>query len=268
MKKIFILAILTLLISPIMTLADLGPKPSISLKFSGPNSSVSDIKFIECDNQDCTIKRAPNAANKQNLSCTYGRNLSCYSISVFGQAKYLQLEATVSNKKVYSNIFSAGGSMDSYFNVIINKDNLAVEKITEVQYEMTKNLNNGQYANFISSFIITIIIELLIGLIYLLIKKTISDNNNLNNNTPKIVLFWILLINLITLPLLWVTSNYININYYIFTLIAELVVIMLESIFIFIVMKKTIPHKELLLLSLVMNAASFFLGNYILKIIG
>ncbi len=279
MKKIFIISALILLTLPMITLADLGPKPSISLKFLGKTSNISAVKLFECTDQACTNKKEMESFGPQTISCQYGSKLSCYSMS-YGYTNYLQVGAMVSKKMLYSNTFSTGRTMDSYFNVTVSKNSLLIEKTANFHYD-EESLDNGEQQGvtvgsifdsklsiFALSLIITIIIELLIVIIYLLIKKTKSYSDSTSNNSLNIIILWIFLINLITIPLLWLTSSYINVNYYIFTTIAEITIVIVESIFIFITMKKTIAYKELLLLSIVMNIASFLLGNYILKIIG
>jgi hypothetical protein len=97
----------------------------------------------------------------------------------------------------------------------------------------------------------TLISELVLGAIYALWRKH-----------PKVLfLTVVLLLNLITQPALWLTVSGFSGQYpLIVVLIAELVVWVVEAGGIYLALRKRIGFGEALLVSLVLNAASFGIG--------
>jgi len=100
--------------------------------------------------------------------------------------------------------------------------------------------------------IITLVVELLLGAGYALWKK----------RPGSIVLTVILLLNLITQPALWITiSGFSGMNPILLTLLAEVVVWLVEAGGLYLSQRATIRFREALLVSLALNAASFAIGS-------
>jgi hypothetical protein len=97
----------------------------------------------------------------------------------------------------------------------------------------------------------TLITELLLGVIYTFWRIL-----------PKMqTLTVILLLNLITQPALWLSVSGFSVHYPILiVLFAETVVWLMEGVGIFLALRKRIGIGEALLVSLVLNAASFGIG--------
>jgi hypothetical protein len=100
----------------------------------------------------------------------------------------------------------------------------------------------------------TLAVELTLGLIYALWRK----------HPAFYVLTVILLMNMITQPILWLTlsGTFVGLSI-VRTLIAEIIVCLVEGWILFKALPGKITSKEAFLLSLVLNAASFGIG-YIL----
>ncbi len=102
-----------------------------------------------------------------------------------------------------------------------------------------------------SGLIPTLLVELILGVVYAIWRKL-----------PKaLFLTVLLLLNLITQPALWLTVSGFSGRYPIFAvLIAEMVVWLAEAAGISLALRKRIGFGEALLVSLVLNAASFGIG--------
>ncbi len=100
----------------------------------------------------------------------------------------------------------------------------------------------------------TLISELALGMIYAVWRKH-----------PKLLFLTILLLmNLVTQPALWLTVSGLSGRYPILLVIfAELVVWLLEAAGIYLALRKRIGFGEALLVSLVLNAASFGIGLFL-----
>ena len=100
----------------------------------------------------------------------------------------------------------------------------------------------------------TVIVELLLGLGYALWRK----------RPLVVILTTILMLNLATQPALWVTVSALNSRYsWIAILLAELIVWLFEAVGLFLVQRKSVKFTEMLLLSLVLNLASFVVGLFL-----
>jgi hypothetical protein len=100
--------------------------------------------------------------------------------------------------------------------------------------------------------ITTLVVELLLGTGYILWKKRPAD----------VILTVILLLNLITQPVLWVTiSGFSGLNPAFLVIFAELVVWLVEAGGLYLSQRTSMKFQEALLISLVLNAASFILGS-------
>ncbi len=97
----------------------------------------------------------------------------------------------------------------------------------------------------------TLVVELLLGALYVVWRK----------RPIVVVLTVILLLNLVTQPALWLTVSGFSGKYPVLLVpFAELVVWLVEAGGLFLAQRKTIKVGEALLVSLVLNAASFGIG--------
>ncbi len=100
--------------------------------------------------------------------------------------------------------------------------------------------------------IITLVVELLLGTGYVLWKK----------RSASIILTVILLLNLITQPVLWISlSGFSGLNPVFLTLFAEGVVWLVEAGGLYLSQRTTMKFQEALWVSFALNAASFVVGS-------
>jgi len=100
--------------------------------------------------------------------------------------------------------------------------------------------------------LVTLIVELLLGAAYVIWKK----------RSAKVVLTVILLLNLITQPLLWVTmSGFSGLHPAFVILLLEMVVWLLEAGGLYLSQRSSMQFQEAVRVSFALNAASFVIGS-------
>jgi hypothetical protein len=133
----------------------------------------------------------------------------------------------------------AGATLDTYYNWLEAAWLLAIPAIL-VGIKWTQGL------------IITLVVELLLGTGYVLWKK----------RSASIILTVILLLNLITQPVLWITiSGFSGMNPIILTLFAEMVVWLVEAGGLYLSQRTSMRFREALWVSFALNTASFVVGS-------
>lgn len=100
--------------------------------------------------------------------------------------------------------------------------------------------------NFLIALIITLGLELLTAFIFLIVKKI-----------SKKVLISVLLVNMISLPILWSSLNLFHISNLVPLIIGEILVVLFEAFLIQRLNKKVISFYQTTILSLTMNILSF-----------
>ena len=239
--------------------ADMGPKPTMGFDLIYENSTPISLvggAQIECMDETCTDGGAVLQRNgPQVFGCdSWWSDLevdyqpfvpaNCYSLA-YGYAPYHKLILNFSdNKTRESNIFSTN-AFNSKFEVTITDDSLIVKEVTPFF-----SRRNTFY--FVEPLIITLILELLTALIYFTIKKL-----------PKKLLIYVAIANLISLPIVWFVFSLLQMSMLLMLLVSETFAVLFEGGFIYFFNKSRITLRQALLLSLVMNAISLFLGNYI-----
>jgi hypothetical protein len=234
--------------------ADFGPKPSMDFYFQYQEDTIVAIegKLLVCTDKNCAI----NEEFEGNFNCTPN---SCAARTYrpwheFGE--YHKIIITFNDGIRESNVFTKEG-LDAQYEVKVEKDHLLVkEKINLGTFS-----NSGFLVIFLASACLTIPVEIIVALIYLWIIKG-----------KKSFLVWVILVNIFSLPivwfvlpLIWVTLANIfslpliqTISFYI---IAETFAIVFEAILLALAgYRLKIPMKHVILLSLVMNLASFTIG--------
>lgn len=275
MKKYSIAILLSLLLIPALSKADLGPKPTMEFYFENVPKGVSIItgKMFECTDSECKNKTPFREMGPQRFNCnTPEAGSGCFSMS-YGYEPYHQIVITFSDKVRESNVFNSEG-MESYYSVDVRKNDLVVKEsgleIAGKKIDATQNkfieiftkrdIDINYQLILIFSLVLTIILEVIIVIVYGLIKKILPNHRY---GYPKKLIIWVSLINLISLPLFWLLARFITFDFRLFTIIAEIIIILFEAWFIIKVTHQESMWKEILLLSLVMNIVSFSVGNII-----
>lgn len=127
--------------------------------------------------------------------------------------------------------------------------------ISENEIEDITPIFGTSYKNYFTALIITLILELFIALIFFKLN-TISYNN----------LIFIVVINLLTHPILWLISANIF-GFYFGNTFGELFVFLAEAVLLYYFIKPIISKKNALKLSFQMNILSYIIGGLIYLIL-
>ena len=110
--------------------------------------------------------------------------------------------------------------------------------------------------NLIFALVLTQIIELLVALIYLS-----------SNKLSKKILFSVFILNLISLPIVWFIASLFKTDLlFLAIVVGEVFAFTFEAYLIHFLNKKVLSLGQSFILSLIMNAASFVIGGFILGI--
>jgi hypothetical protein len=236
--------------------ADTGPKPSMKFKFVyevSPAPAIVSATLLECSDPNCAIAAPLREMGPQGFSCQEG---GCSSLAyVYSEYHRLSIEFSDGRQRE-SNSFTKN-HFEAYYTVHVRESSLLVEEMG----------GRAKLTNMVGSFIgyffsalmqeyfnrglpVTLIVELFVGLIYVILRKR-----------PWVpVLLTILLMNLVTQPILWFVVKEMRLTACAFTYVLELIVCLVEAWILYLVLRKSVNFTEILLLSFVMNLASFGVG--------
>ena len=110
--KLFATIFCLLLLFCTTVLADLGPKPTITINFLSQNEFIPDgIKLdaflLQCETADCQNAKRLEPIGPQHFSCLWDcdkKIVSCGGMA-YGFSKFLQLDLVIKGKLIRSNIF-------------------------------------------------------------------------------------------------------------------------------------------------------------------
>jgi len=247
---VFVLAFLSLLVMPNFVLADIGPKPS--MQFNIIYEVEQKITLLggeqyECQDEICTNASPLESYGPQDFLC-YANDGYCRSIA-YDYAPYHKLVLEFSDKTRESQIFETK-SMDAKFNVRVTDDKLIVEKTSVVSGQTGMDF-------FVIALVLTLILELLTAFVYVAAKKI-----------SKKVLWSVLLANLISVSIFWLIFLSINVTalFTMWFLLAEIIIFIFETYFIYWFAKKTMPLKNCFVLSFLMNLISAVVGGMLVTL--
>jgi hypothetical protein len=280
-KKLSILLIV-LLFLPICIYADMGPKPSVGFDVLYMGEKIPDSKFyaemlgcFENDPYDDGMvnfnKCIYEHIDVPELNITeYDSAKDCYWCPAYlawgGECrrshcnfdymppKEFKLAVFIPsmNEVFISDEVSRVNFYSTYDVNLMAGGGITIE-------ETTSFLRSDAGANlryFIIALIITLILELAAAWIFLLCSKKI----------PKKILIFVLIANLISLPVVWFIFPLIKINMALMVLLAEIFAVVFESYFLFLTNKK-IGLKKSFSLSIIMNLVSFLIGGFFVFLI-
>jgi hypothetical protein len=252
MKKIFILVIGLCFLFPAVASADMEPKPAMTFYFVyqtlKPTHLLEAVEQmqVECRDKKCIKSYNLNHFGTQGIYCTEN---NCRSQAYPNQYdKYHKLKLTFSDKKIReSNIFTKQAFQANY-QVLVTDSGLVVNETSPFVYRYSYIIKA------IFSAIIVITIEMLILLFYVISRK--------KSRRLLLIGFYA---NLISIPFLWVflffAQNFLSLP--IIYLPIEILAIVFEGLYIAKLGKGLISRNSALVLSLVMNIASWVIGNII-----
>ena len=135
-------------------------------------------------------------------------------------------------------------NFNSHYRAQLSSDGYA--KISET----TPILSSDKISSFVKAFLITIILELLVSLIFVSVRKL-----------PKKVLAYVLLANIISLPIVWFLFPLIKLSIPTIIVISEIFAVLFESYFIYFLGKPILSLKQSFVLSILNNLVSLFVGG-------
>lgn len=232
--------------------ADSGPKPSMQFEFVyeiSPAPVIASGIQYECQSVDCSDAVPIKELGPQRFTCG---ERGCSSMA-YSYSEYHRLSIMFSDgRQRESNIFTKNHYQASY-TVHVRENSLLVEEtggwskgglvVADLfMLVMRQYLNPG--------LLVTVIAELVIGLIYVLWRKRPWFS----------ILLTILLMNMVSQPILWFLVKELRLTLCLLTYVLEGIVCLVEAWILYLVLRKSVRFSETLLLSLVMNLASFGIG--------
>jgi hypothetical protein len=218
--------------------ADLGPKPTESFSFVYKITKVDIVRgqLFQCDDPACQAGKPLEKLGPQNFGC---RNDSCESLA-YGYSKYQKLVITFADGVRVSNIFTKS-AFNAEYTVTVLQDSLQVEETSAADSR-----------GCCPSLGLTLVLETLLASIYLSVF-----------HLPRLILGWVPVASLITLPFVWAVFPWLGLNDWLITGLAETFAVLVETAFIYIIASRAISLRHAVALSLAMNAFSFLVGQYI-----
>jgi hypothetical protein len=254
MKTFLFFLISITLLMPTLASADLGPKPTMTFNFVYKTQTVPTIingEQIECPDSLCSTSAPLEGVGPQHFECSPEKN-QCSSLA-YGYNDFHKLSIIFSDKTRESQIFKEK-SFNAVLKVIVYDDKLEVTETTGFSGTRSGKL----LLQFFPNALLTMIIELLVALLFF--RKSFS----------KKIFQSVLLANLISLPVFWFIMFLGNLSPLIESLtnvfVLEVLIVIFEAWFIYRYINKIISFKESLLLGLLMNISSYFVGEMIIMV--
>lgn len=280
--------------------ADIGPKPSIEFEFAFETSetlSILEGTLLQCSNSTCSDEHPLEELGPQSFSCSatecsglaygfseYGRLSVRFSDGVLRESEVFKIEdfdarfrVTVHDDDLFVEKLPGGinpmglilgaalcvGAGAVFFTLLIlillillgvkagqGKANVQDARGTFIAFWVTMIPILGLSLVFSLGAFFSLVIENLIALIYTRIRSR-----------PRIeTLTFVTMVNMITLPAIWLASFYISSYEFAIIIVIEVVVWLVETGGLYMLQRREIDIKEAAILSLAMNSASFFIG--------
>jgi hypothetical protein len=264
-KVIILLTIFLILITPMSVLADSSGESGMVFHIIHETKSqykLIDSTLMECQNTDCTLMKPLATGIMPGGFCIddYGApdvDHGCFYASFsLNHSAYYKIILNYSDKVRESNVFQSP-SLNGRFILIVRSSDLIIENFESNPFSLYESLAGP----FIFSLLITIITELIVGYVFVYKIKNY-----------KRILISLVIANFISLPIVWFLmyneqmTTTEGILVYFTLLLSEVFAMIFEASFIYLINKKSISFKRTLIMSIVMNIASFLLGVILLSI--
>jgi len=254
--------------------ADLGPKPSVDIDVVYNQQNVPDTSFsakmLSCVPQDFAQSESKYEEDliPQLKINVYDSAKNCYWFPArlawggqcsngschFGYMPPSEFRLAVYlpslNKIFITNKISRTNFNSHYRAELFTNGSAKISETTSV-------LSSDKVSSFTKAFLITIILELLVSLIFVSSRKL-----------SKKILVFVLLANVISLPIVWFLFPLIKINLLAIIVISEIFAVLFETYFIYIPNKQIISFKQSLVLNILNNLVSLFIGGFIYIFLG
>jgi len=263
--------------------ADVGPKPTVDIDVVYNQQSIPDLSFsakmLSCGPQNAAENQPKFEENElipQLRISEYDSSKNCYwsptwfawggqcsnsscRFDYFPPDKFkLAVFIPSLNKVFITNEISRTNFNSRYKAELFPDGSAKISETTSVSDKassFTKTFittTSGQLLPFAGALILTIILELLASLIFVSIRKL-----------PKKILAYVLLANIISLPIVWFLFPLIKFPAIGIIVVSEIFAILFESWFIYFLGKKIISFKQSFILSIINNLVSLVIGGLI-----
>ncbi len=243
-KFCFLLLVLFVLSNNVL-FADAGPKPSMHFTLvydKGLEGLQVNTGFqLGSDTLNAALFDTLKTMGPQRFTVDHDKGKSM----AYGYKDFNRIIIRFNDKERISNIFERN-SFNSDFKVTVRENDLLVEDVTSF-WTSTRTL-----PFFFKSLILTLLLEL--GTAWIFIKLTRRNYS---------ILLYLLLANLITIPLVWFGFTLIP-NIFIGIIIGEIFAFVFEALFINYFCKNYISMKSSFILSFLANSVSFFVGGVLI----
>lgn len=218
--------------------ADMGPRPTMTFGFVYEIEPVPIVGglLIECNEPDCSDGRPLEEGGPQRFDCPTREPDTCFAMA-YGFRQYHKLIIEFADGTRESNIFRKRAFAET-FTVTVGQSSLLVER--------TSLWATG----FGLALLATLVVELLVAVLYLSLLKL-----------PRALLIWVLVANLITLPIVWfllatvpLPAVLVICGYELFAVVVEVVILYMGG------RKWDFALKHALTLGVIMNLLSFLVG--------
>jgi hypothetical protein len=232
--------------------ADHGPKPSQEFKFVYQTAQPVPIwggQLLDCADAGCAATKPVQNRPAAYFLCSTD---SCNATSATGYADYQKLIIRFADKTRESAPFTHrdNGDFRNAFVVTVRDNDLLVAEEASV-YAFVSPF---QVLLFFPALIFTLVVELAVAAIYL--KATQRLNRR--------ILLWIVAANILSVPVVWFVLPLLHRSWGLdapmIIVLSELFAFVFEAGFLYLTNRDLLTARHVLILSLLMNAGSFFLG--------
>jgi hypothetical protein len=280
MKEVFTFIFFTLIFLIPIVSADMGPKPTVDIYVTYNNQKITDsifyAKMLACVDEKSLLQSIGNIKieiPQLNIS-QFDSIKNCYwypaqlawggeykdsicNFDYFPPEDFKLAFYIPSLNKIFISNEATRNNFHSTFNANLSPDGTV--ELKETTSFLVSDASK-QMKDFILALILTLVVELSTALIYI-------NWNEINRKRylkkQKGIMLSIFLANFISLPIVWFVFPLIGFNTLITIFLAEIFAIIFEGIFIYSINKKIFQIKNALILSMIMNIASLFIGGFI-----
>ena len=216
--------------------ADVGPKPQMRFSFEYHIEPVPIVagKLIECDDAACAAGTPLREVGPQRFVCSSGE---CSSMA-YGYAPYHKLVIKFADRTRESNVFEKQGYSASFRGTVSESD-LVVEEA-------------GPGRSPLWPVVATLVVETLVAALYLRFFRL-----------PARVLVSVIVANIISLPVVWLVFPQLTLPAALIIALSASFAWLFETGFVYVLNRRRLLLKHALALSLLMNAASFVIGLFV-----
>lgn len=244
-KWILPVLLLGLLSVPATAYADTGPKPqaAFSFDYQVPRAQIVSGELWQCEDPACATGEPLRQLGPQGFGCEVD---SCHA-TAYGFAQYQKLVIRFEDRTRESNVFHQD-AFNGVFVVTVRETDLMVTERVQVGYGSRLN-TFVRLLYFAGAVAITLVLELIVAALFF---------RRLGKSCWLLLL--VVLGNVITLPIVWFVFPVLGLGSVGTIVAAELFAWLAEAGILFVGSLGRLPLKHALVISLIMNLASFWIG--------